>query len=681
MESKEKILERIKKLREEINFHNYQYYVLDNPVISDYEYDLLIKELEKLEKENPEFITQDSPTQRIGGEPLEKFENFIHPFKMYSLANAMNEAEFKQFLTRVHKDSGLKEIFFSCEPKFDGLAIELIYKNGLLEIATTRGNGEVGEVITQNIKTIRSIPLRLVGKTKIDFPSELVVYGEVLMFKKDFIELNKEREENNEPLFANPRNAAAGSIRQLDPKVTASRKLKFYAYGVKSISFDSQTIEKIDSHHERMNFLKKIGFPVTDKRKRTSSTEEILNYHKRLEENREIIPFEIDGVVIKVDNVNLQEQLGYDAKTPKWAIAWKFKPARAITVLQDVEFSVGRQGTITPTAIFKPVFLAGAKISRATLHNFDEVKRLDLHYNDTIVVERSGEVIPKVVEVIKEKRQKDSIAIIPPENCPVCGSKLFKSTERVALRCINSSCPAVLKGALKHFVSRNAFNIEGLGEEIIERLYELGYLKSFVDIFKLKEKKANLVNLERFGEKSINNLLNAIESSKNIEYFRFIYALGTPYVGEETARLLASNFSPLEKLFNIKKERLLEVYGIGEVVAESIEEYFNNENNLNLIKSLLSCGINIKYSTKEIVSDSPLKNKRIVFTGKASSFTRDEFMELVRNYGGLPSDSVSKNTDILVVGENPGSKLEKAQSLGIKTMTEAEFLKLINKGS
>ncbi|MGC8764520.1 MAG: NAD-dependent DNA ligase LigA [Brevinematia bacterium] len=673
MESKENIYEKIQKLRKEIEFHNYRYYVLDSPLISDYEYDLLMRELEKLEKENPEFITPDSPTQRVGGEPLKKFENFTHPFRMYSLSNAMNEEEFRQFVTRVYKDISTGSVEFCCEPKFDGLAIELIYRNGILELASTRGNGEVGELITNNVKTIRSIPLRLQGK----FPSELVVYGEILMFRKDFIELNKEREEIGEQLFANPRNAAAGSVRQLDPKITASRKLRFYAYGVRTLTADVEELSSNFSHYERLIYLKSMGFPVTDHIKKTSHIEEVIEFHKNLENNRDVLPFEIDGVVIKVDDLRFQERLGYDAKAPKWAIAWKFKPAKATTILKDVEFSVGRQGTITPTAIFEPVFLAGARITRATLHNFDEVKRLDLHYNDTIVVERSGEVIPKVVEVIKEKRKNEAKPVKPPENCPVCGSKLFKSGERVALRCVNSSCPAIVKGAMKHFVSRNAFNIEGLGEEIIERFYSLGYIKSFVDIFKLKERRSELENLERFGEKSINNLLSAIENSKSVEYFRFIYALGIPYVGEETARLLASNFSPVERLFHIERDELLKVYGVGEVVAESVENYFANEENIKLIRNLLSAGVSIKYTTKEVISGSPLSGKRVVFTGKATNFTRDEFMELVRKYGGMPSDSVSKSTDILVVGENPGSKLEKAKSLGVKIMSEDEFLKLI----
>ncbi len=662
---KEKILERINELRKQIEYHNYRYYVLDKPEISDYEYDFLLKELERLEKENPEFITMDSPTQRVGGEPLKKFENFKHTFKMYSLSNAMNLEEFNQFISRVFRELNRTDIYFSCEPKFDGLAIELIYKKGILEIATTRGNGEIGEVITQNAKTIKSIPLKLRGN---NYPEELIVYGEVLMFKKDFIELNKDREEK----FANPRNAAAGSVRQLDPKITAERNLRFFAYGVRA-----QNINFNNSHFESLNYLKELGFPVSDVRKRTNNVSEIIKYHDELEETREKLPFEIDGVVIKVDDITLQEMLGYDAKSPKWAIAWKFKPAKATTILRDVEFSVGRQGTITPTAIFEPVFLAGATISRATLHNFDEVKRLDLHYNDTIVVERSGEVIPKVIDVVKEKREKNAKPVIPPEKCPVCNSPLLKSNDKVALRCVNSSCPAIVKGGLKHFVSRNAFNIEGLGEELIERFFELKYLRNFVDIFKLKDKKEELYQLDRLGEKSINNLINAIENAKDIEYHRFLYALGIPYVGEETARLIAENFSPIEKLFKISEEELLKVYGIGEIVANAISEYFKNENNINLIKELINNGVNIRYSEKIEVIDSPIKGKKIVFTGKAEKFTRDEFSEIVRKYGGIPVDSVSKNTDLLVVGENPGSKLEKAKALGVKILTEKEFLELL----
>jgi len=672
-----KAKKRAEELRRIIEHHNYQYYVLDKPEISDYEYDQLLRELQNLESIYPELVTPDSPTQRIGAEPAKQFENYKHPFKMYSLANAMNEGEFKDFITRVMKENEgenlFETVYFSCEHKFDGLAIELIYEDGILTYASTRGNGEVGELITNNARTIRSIPLRLLN----DYPSFLAVYGEVLMFKDDFIKLNKEREEASEVIFSNPRNAAAGSIRQLDSKITAERNLKFFAYGARSYPGD-RILNSIDSHFERLNYLKSIGFPINPHSIRTNHIEEIFAYHKRWEENRDSLPYDIDGVVVKVDSIERQNQLGYDAKTPKWAIAWKFKPARAETILRHVEFSVGRQGTITPTAVFDPIYLAGARISRATLHNFDEIKRLDVRIGDSIIVERSGEVIPKVVEVIKEKR-KNAIPIEPPEFCPVCHEKVVQYKGEVAYRCVNLNCPALVKGRLIHFVSRNAFNIEGIGEEIINRFYELGFLKKFSDFFTLKNRKEELLKLERFGEKSINNLLESIEKSKKIEFWRFINALGIDYVGEETSRLLAENFKKIEDFFNADVSDFLQIYGIGEVVAESIDSFFKSPSNISLIREMLTLGVEIIYSEKNEKLNSAISGKKIVFTGKAEHFSREKFMDLVRKYGGIPSDSISKKVDILVVGEDPGSKLEKAKELGIKTVSESEFLKMLEK--
>jgi DNA ligase (NAD+) len=667
---------RLEELKKILNYHNYRYYVLDDPQISDAEYDRLLKELDALEKAFPEWITQDSPTQRVGGEPLKNFENFTHPFKMYSLANALVESEFLDFYQKITKEQSggglFNSISFSCEHKFDGLAIELIYEDGKLAHASTRGNGEIGELITTNAKTIKSIPLRL----NEGFPSFLAVYGEVLMFREEFLRLNQEREEAGEPLFANPRNAAAGSIRQLDPKITAERKLKFYAYGVKT-SADDKVFGSIPSHYEKMDFLKRLGFPVSKNAMRSGRLEEILSYHKKWEENRDSLPYEIDGVVIKVDSIALQEELGFDAKAPKWAIAWKFKPARAQTKLEDIIFTVGRQGTITPNAVFQMVSLSGASISRATLHNFDEVERLDVRIGDTIEVERSGEVIPKVVRVIVEKRPSNAVKKDPPESCPVCGERVFREEGLSAYRCLNASCPAVVKGKMRHFVSRNAFNIEGLGEEIISRFFELGYLKSFADIFRLKEKQDELIELDRFGEKSVQKLLSAIEKAKKIDYWCFINALGLDYVGEETSRALADRFLPLAKLLEAKEPDLLTVGGVGEVVAKSIDAFFQNEENRGLIDNLLESGVEIIYPEKKIVISSKISGKKIVFTGKAEGFSRDEFGELVRKYGGIPAENVSKNVDYLVVGENPGSKLDKAKELGIKILSDKEFQEML----
>lgn len=684
---KEDAKKKIEKLREELHHHNYLYYVKDSPEISDREYDEMMKELEKLEDQYPDLITPDSPTQRIGAEPLDSFEEFEHPFKMMSLANALNESEFINFFDRVLRDTGKpvknKETLFekdvdlplrfSCEHKFDGLAVELIYENGKLQSAATRGNGETGELITPNARTIRSIPLSL----QKGHPEWIAVYGEVLMFKEDFLKLNKEREASGEKKFANPRNAAAGSIRQLDPKLTAKRPLKFLAYGIRGKSNDNK-LNNLTSQSERLDFLENIGLPVSKHRMKTDSLDEIKQFHQKWENEREKLSYEIDGIVVKVDDLPTQDELGEDAKTPKWAIAWKFKPAKAETVLREVEYSVGRQGTITPTAHFDTVNLSGAQVSRATLHNFDEVKRLDVMVGDTIVVERSGEVIPKVVDVNKNKRPKDAQPIEPPERCPVCDSPVEKVEGEVAYRCVNLQCPALRMEALKHFVSKNALDIEGLGEEIVSRLYELEFIQDYADIFKLHKKKEDLKKLERFGEKSVENLLKSIEESRKPEYWRFLNGLGIKFVGPQTARLLAQRFQPIEKLMKADKEQLTQIDMIGEVMADAIVDYFDDKDNRQKIQKLFDAGVEIQYPKEETVEDSPISGMKIVFTGKAEEFTRDEFKDIARKYGANPTSSVSSQTDILVVGENHGSnKLDKAKELGTKTMSPKEFRQML----
>ncbi len=678
--------EKAAELRRIIERHNYLYYVMDNPEITDSEYDRLMRELQALEREHPELVTPDSPTQRVGGEPLEDFEEYVHPFRMMSLANALNGAEFDEFVTRVRKDSGLgaeaetlfdaggKPLVFSCEHKFDGLAIELIYEHGKLTTAATRGNGEKGELITLNARTIKSVPLKLIG----DYPAWIAVYGETLMYRRDFRRLNESREEAGEPLFANPRNAAAGSLRQLDPRVTASRSLRFMAYGARTRGRDD-SLERLTSHYDRMTYLRSIGFPVSPLRLKTADVNEIKAYHAKWESGRDELDYEIDGVVVKVDDVRLQTELGADAKTPKWAVAWKFKPAVAETVLRSVEFSVGRMATITPTALFDPVFLSGAKISRATLHNFDEIERLGVMVGDTIRIERSGDVIPKVVGVVREKRPSGAKLILPPSECPVCGGAVEKTEGEVAYRCVNPYCSALVIEEIKHFVSRNAFDIEGLGEEIAGRFYELGLVRTFADIFKLKDRRAELVELDRFGEKSVDNLLASIEKAKRIDYWRFINSLSIRYVGEQTARILAGAFIPLGSLMDASEEALFGAEGVGEVVAKSIADCFRDPAKRERVEALLAAGVEIRYPEKVEAADSPIAGKRVVFTGKAERFTREEFMELVRRYGGAPSDSVSGSTDYLVAGENAGSKLGKARKLGVTVLTPEEFLAMLGR--
>ncbi|MGA2141704.1 MAG: NAD-dependent DNA ligase LigA [Brevinematales bacterium] len=673
---KSEIKSRIDSLIKIISEHDYNYYVLDNPIIEDYDYDLLLKELEKLEEEHPELKRKDSPTGRVGGRALEKFENFKHPFKMLSLSNAMKEDEFNEFYNRIVKEMD-RDLFnapvFTCEHKFDGLAIELIYEDGILGSASTRGNGEIGELITPNAKTIRSIPLRLKGQ----YPRFLAVYGEVLMFKSDFERLNLEREENGEAVFANPRNAAAGSLRQLDPAISSRRNLRFYAYGVRSYPSD-RILDPIDSHYERLCYLRDAGFPVNENMKRTGRLADVIEYHRKWEETRASVPYDIDGVVIKIDSIDFQNRLGFDARSPKWAIAWKFKPAMASTVLRNVEFSVGRQGTITPTAVFDTVTLAGAKISRATLHNFDEIDRLGIMIGDTIIVERSGEVIPKVISVDLSKRITGK-KIEPPQTCPACSSRVVRYGAEVAFRCANPECPAQITGKLRHFVSRNCYNIEGLGEEIIGRFFELGFLKTYADIFRLAGRRQAILELERFGEKSVLKLLRSIELSKNVEYWRFINALGIDYVGEESSRLLAAHFYPLEVLMEAGEEDLMKVQGVGGIIAKSLSDYFKNHGNRVIIHEIIESGVVIIYpdQDRERIRESAITGKKVVFTGRAESFTREEFSALVRQNGGIPSDSVSRSADYLVAGENPGSKLDRARALGVKILDENEFLELL----
>lgn len=675
----------IEALREKLNYHSHRYYVLNSPEISDYDFDVLMKELEALEKDFPDLISPDSPTQRVGGKPLSAFESFKHPYPMMSLANALTPEEFQTFYAKIKKetDSGevgeslfedfsAKKTVFTCEHKFDGLAIELIYENGILVTAATRGDGKKGERIDQNAKTIKTIPLRLRG----DFPDFAAVYGEVLMYKSEFLRINEERETNGEPLFANPRNAAAGSLRQLDSRITSSRNLRFLAYGVRTKESD-RIINSIDSHFERMDKLKNWGFPISPHRLRTSKLEQISGYHQTWETSREELEYEIDGIVVKIDSVSLQNEIGSDAKAPKWAIAWKFKPQRAETVLREVEFSVGRLGTITPTGIFDPVILSGAKISRATLHNFDEIERLGLQIGDSVLIERSGEVIPKVVKVLTEKRPKESKEIFPPQKCPVCESPVEKIEGEVAYRCSNPDCPALFSQQLKHFVSRNCLDIDGFGEEISSRLIELGFIRKLSDVFRLHEKKSELTALERFGEKSVENLLGAINQSKTTEYWRILHALGIKFVGEQTARILAGFFAPIEVLMKASVDDLLMVDGIGEKMAESIFDYFQNEKNTDEVSAMLNLGLNPIYPKKEtLVQNSAISGQKIVFTGKAM-FSREEFEDLVRKYGASPASSVSSKTDIVVAGENAGSKLQKANELSIRVMTPEEFLELI----
>ncbi|MFN4216602.1 MAG: NAD-dependent DNA ligase LigA [Brevinematales bacterium] len=662
----EEAKKEVEKLKNFLHYHNYRYYVLDNPEISDEEYDNAMRRLIELETLFPSLVTPDSPTQRIGAEPLKAFENFIHPYKMYSLANALNEEEFFAFVKRVQHASEIQDIVWTAEHKFDGLAIELIYEKGNLVMGVTRGNGEVGEVVTQNVRTIRNLPLRLFGSV----PERIVVYGEVVMHRKDFLALNREREEEKEPLFVSPRNAAAGSLRQLDSSITARRRLYFYAYGVRFPDEDM-----IPSHYDRMTYLYEHGFAICPYRIRSRKIEDIQSYHKYWENHREEIPYEIDGIVVKVDDFRLQQRLGYDAKTPKWAIAWKFKPASARAILRDVELGIGKQGTITPVAIFDPVFLSGAKVQRATLHNFDEVRRLDLHYGDTLVVERSGEVIPKVVGVIKEKRPLGAKPVEEPTHCPVCHTPLQRQVDQVDIFCPNPDCPAVVKARLRHFVSRQAFDIEGLGEELLERFYDEGLVRSPGDIFRLKNQKDRILSMERMGKKLVEKLLASIEGRREISLDRFLYALGIDYVGQETAKILAKKFGSIEAIQKASYEDFVSLYGIGEVVAKSLVDFFASERGKLLIQDMKEAGIRLRETSKTQEQKGKLSGKYICITGKHETYSREKIFEIIESHGGIPQDSLTRQTSLLLVGESPGSKLARAQKMGILIMSIQEFLK------
>ncbi|MFN4244824.1 MAG: NAD-dependent DNA ligase LigA [Brevinematia bacterium] len=657
----EKARKRAEELRKIIEYHNYRYYVLNQPEISDSEYDKLFRELVELESKFPEIVTPDSPTQRVGGEVAKEFKEIPHLFPMYSLSNVQNFEEFTEFVKRIKKLSKIDDIEFICEYKFDGLAVEIIYREGILNTASTRGDGNFGEDVTSNVKTIRNLPL------SIPFKEEVSIYGEVIMFKEDFIKLNEEKEKAGEEVFANPRNAAAGSLRQLDPKITSSRKLRFYAYYIKS-NFNIGTRKQ----SENIELLKSWKFSVPDTFV-SSDVNEIKKYYENVESLREKLPFDIDGIVVKVNDLKLHDELGNVGKDVRWAVAWKFKPEQAITKVRNIILQVGRTGVITPVAELNPVRIKGATISRVSLHNFDEIKRLGLKIGDSVIVERSGDVIPYIVKVLDTERDGSEIDILPPETCPECKSKVVKLEGEVAYRCVNNSCPAQIVEKLKYFVSKGKFDIQGLGDEIIEKLFRLGYIKDIADIFSLDAKKLFLAGA---GEKNSIKIEKSIKESKTIEYDRFITSLSIRYVGEQTSKLLAQKFQPIEKLMKATYEELIEIEGIGKSTANSIVSFFRNKQNINTINKMIELGVKIIYPKLE---ESPISGKTVVITGTLKNFSRNEIKDILSIIGCKVSESVSPKTDYLILGEDPGSKYEKAKKLGIKIISEEELLKIINK--
>ncbi len=666
---------RIQELRRLINYHNYRYYVLDSPEISDEAYDALFRELKKLEEKYPEFVTPDSPTQRVGFKPLDKFETVSHAVPMLSLENAMKESELMAFKNRISRLLGVDDVDYVAEPKIDGLAVELVYENGTFVRGATRGDGYTGEDVTLNLKTIKSVPLSLFGPPEAPpIPSRIDVRGEVYMEIRDFETLNKQREANGEPPFANPRNAAAGSLRQLDPNVTASRPLKIFCYGVGLVEgYNFQT------QWDVLQTLKRWGLRINDRIKLCDNIVEVVEYCRNFQEIRGTLPYETDGVVVKVNDLEKQRILGEKTRAPRWAIAYKFPAEEAVTRLIDIEVQVGRTGALTPVAVLEPVNVGGVTVRRATLHNQDEIERKDIRIGDTVVVKRAGDVIPEVVRVVKEKRKGTEKPFRMVERCPVCGSKVYKLPDEAIYRCLNVRCPAQIKGSIVHFASKGAMDIEGLGEKIVSMLVDKGFLKDISDIYRLKEKAEDLERLEGFGRKSVSNLLHAIESSKQPSLARFLYALGIRHVGEHMAHILAEHFGSLDKIMSASPEELTAIPGIGDKVAHSIYHYFRNPENLKLIRDLFELGVRvIEEGASE--REGVLDGKTFVFTGALKSMTRSEASRMVKALGGKVASSVSRNTDFVVVGENPGSKFEKAQKLGIRILTEDEFMQLVERG-
>ncbi|HOK35296.1 MAG TPA: NAD-dependent DNA ligase LigA [Candidatus Pacearchaeota archaeon] len=674
--TKEEAKERIEKLKKEINYHRYLYHVLDRQEISDAALDSLKHELYELEQQYPELITPDSPTQRIGGKPLDKFKKVHHIVPQWSFNDIFSEEELKDFDERIKKELETKEVDYNCELKIDGMHIILTYQKGVFVLGATRGDGKIGEDVTQNLKTIESIPLRL--EENID----VVVEGEIYMKRSVFQKLNKERKKRGEEPFANPRNAAAGGVRQLDPKITAERHLDCFVY---DYSWPEEDIPK--TQFEELHRLMELGFKVNKKFKLCQNISEIIEFWKEWQKKREEEDYWIDGIVVKVNRRDYQEKLGYTGKAPRWAVAFKWPGEQATTILEDVVFQVGRTGKITPVAVLRPVNVRGTTVTRATLHNADEIKRLGIKIKDTVIVEKAGDVIPHIVKVLPNLRPKDAREIQFPEKCPICGSKVIRPKGEVAHYCSNKKCGAKQKNHLYYFASKKAFDIQGLGPKIINQLMDEGLISQPSDLFLLEE--GDLEPLERFGAKSASNLVSAIQKSKEITLPRLLTACSIKYVGEETAQLLAEKLLDTERNRSIKTisdlikefqsfsvEDLQKTEGIGPKVTEGIVNWFSNEKNIEFLKNLEKVGIKIKNQKPEI-KNKKLERKSFVFTGELESMSRDKAKEKVRELGGKTPSNISKKTDFLVVGKNPGSKYEKAKELGVKTISEKEFLKMI----
>ncbi|MFT9848852.1 NAD-dependent DNA ligase LigA [Aneurinibacillus sp. REN35] len=663
-------IQRVEELREIIERHNYLYHVKDEPQISDHDYDRLMQELIQLEGEFPELLTPDSPTQRVGGTPLESFRKVEHSIPMLSLGNAFDEQGLRDFDRRVKQGLGVEgPIRYMCELKIDGLAISLRYENGRLVRGATRGDGRVGEEITQNLRTIRSLPVTLKK------PLTIEVRGEAFMPRRAFERLNKERAEREEALFANPRNAAAGSLRQLDPKIAASRQLDTFLY-----SMVGEDVLPVDTHSGALEMLEELNFKINPERRICEGIDEVIAFVVGWQDRRSELAYDIDGIVVKVDRLGYQEELGFTAKSPRWAIAYKFPAEESVTVLRGIEVTVGRTGAVTPTAILDPVSLAGTTVQRASLHNEDIIREKGIMIGDHVVVKKAGDIIPEIVAVKEEMRTGEEQPYHMPTHCPACASELVRLEEEVALRCINPQCPAQIREGIIHFVSRNAMNIDGVGEKVITQLFEHDLIHSVADLYYLEREQ--LLALERMGEKSVDNMLKAIEQSKNNSLERLLFGLGIRFVGEKAARLLAQHFGTMDALRQGTEEEIVSIHEIGTKIAESVVKYFDKPEVTETLNRLREAGVNMEYKglrIEDVDMDSPFSGKTVVLTGTLEEITRKEAQQLIEAHGGKVSGSVSKKTDLVVAGEAAGSKLAKANELGIQVIDEKTFLEWVNK--
>lgn len=655
-------------LRKKINYHNYRYYVLDDPEISDAAYDRLMRELEDLEKQYPDLVTPDSPTQRVGAPPLKEFKTVRHTLPMLSLSNCFNQEEAKEFDQRIKRFLKITgDIEYVAEPKLDGVAVELVYEKGRLIVGSTRGDGTIGEDVTLNLKTIRSIPLQLLDTKKIKIVNRLEIRGEVFLRKREFKLLNKKREDSGEPLFANPRNAAAGSLRQLDSRITAGRPLDIFCHGIGEVSGI-----RFDTHWDILDALHQLGLKVNPIKYRCKNIAEVVDCYKEIQGKREELKYEIDGVVIKVNDLKLQNRLGTISRNPRWAIAYKFEAHQETTKIKDIIVQVGRTGALTPVAIMVPVKVGGVEVSRATLHNQDEIDKKDIRIGDTVIVQRAGDVIPEVVKVVETKRTGKEKRFIISDKCPICGSEVIKLNDEAVSRCLGFSCPAKLKETIKHFASKGAMDIDGLGDKLVNQLADKGLVKDVSDLYFLSI--SDLAGLERMAEKSAQNIISAIEESKEAGLERLIYALGIRHVGEHIAGVLVDSLGSIKKLMKANENDLMHIREIGPEVARSIVKFFKQEVNVKTINRLKGAGVSFTPVKK---TEKDLEGMVFIFTGGMKHYTREESKRLVESKGGRVSSSVSNKTNYLVVGESPGSKLEKAKALGVKIISEREFRKIV----